>query len=375
MGQRSFNPTRLTLARQRNGFTKQHLADLCGVSRRAVTAWESGDVDNPPLEALVTSLGFPLSFFLSDDPPLISRESIAFRALSTMTARQLDRILATTTFALELSDWINENYKTPRPNLPDFSEPDDLLPAVAAESLRSIWGLHERPVNQLLPLLERNGVRVFSLPIEDREVDAFSFWRDTEPYIFLNTGKTAERIRFDLAHELAHLLMHRQVVGQKSRSLEQDAQTFASNLLIPADALYAQVVGRLRLGDVFKLKRYWRVSAVALVHRLAQLAIISEWHYRTWMIELSQQGFRSSEPGGIHPEASRLFKELLRLLREDGWSTHRIASELNIPAREINGMVFGLAIAPAPANAGTSQQPDLLMDTRKPPFPALSVIK
>src|SRR5712691_8586629 len=197
MSQWSFNPTRLTLARQRNGFTKQHLANLCDVTRRTVTAWECGDVDSPPVDLLSKVLGFSSSFFMSDDPPLLSQESVAFRALSSMTARQLDRILAAAALALELSNWIDENYKVPAPSVPDFSEPHDLLPAITAESLRSIWGLHQRPINQLLALLERKGIRVFSLPIEEREVDAFSFWRNAKPFIFLNTSKSAERIRFD----------------------------------------------------------------------------------------------------------------------------------------------------------------------------------
>ena len=200
-------------------------------------------------------------------------------------------------------------------------------------------------------------MRIFSLPVADREVDAFSFWQEDRPFILLNTGKTAERMRFDLAHELGHLLMHRGINTQRSRAYEQQAQDFASSFLIPADALYAQVIGRLRLEDVFQLKRYWKVSAVAMVHRLWELSIISEWHYRTWMIDLSQRGYRSAEPDGIHPESSKLFKQLFQLTREDGWSSRRIASELSIPEDELDSMVFGLAIAPAPSSAPSTHVP------------------
>ena len=315
MEERSFNPARLTLARERNGLTKQGLAALCDVSRRTVSAWEAGEVDNPPVEFIAQVLNFPPSFFWADDLSPIAREGVSFRALSTMTARQVDRVLAASALAVELSTWMDDRYTTPALGLPDLSESQDNLasesaenqqnplPAVAAESLRSIWKLHQTPVSSLLPFLEKKGVRIFSLPVEDREVDAFSFWQEDRPFIFLNTGKTAERMRFDLAHELGHLLMHRGINTQLSRSFEQQAQDFASSFLIPADALYAQIVGRLRLEDIFQLKKYWKVSAVAMVHRLWNLSIISEWHYRTWMIELSQRGYRSSEPDGIHPKA------------------------------------------------------------------------
>jgi Zn-dependent peptidase ImmA (M78 family)/DNA-binding XRE family transcriptional regulator len=363
MEEHSFNPARLTLARERNGLTKQGLATLCDVSRRTVTAWESGEVDAPPLELIAEKLHFPLNFFLADDPPCIARDGVSFRALSSMTARQVDRVLAASALALELSAWMDQRYNTPPPDLPDLAESRDsgdpeisqdrqeLVPAVAAESLRSIWSLPSGPFKTLLPFLEKRGVRIFSLPVDDREVDAFSFWQEDRPFIFLNTGKSAERIRFDLAHELGHLLMHRGINTQRSRNCEQQAQDFAASLLMPADALYAQIIGTLRLEDIFKLKRYWRVSAVAMVHRLWTLSIISDWHYRAWIIELSQQGYRSSEPGGIHPEHSLLLKQLFQVTREDGLSSRGIASELSIPEDDLDGMVFGLAIAPAPRKA------------------------
>jgi Zn-dependent peptidase ImmA (M78 family)/transcriptional regulator with XRE-family HTH domain len=366
MDKRSFNPSRLTLARERNGLTKQRLATLCQVSRRTVTAWEAGEVDSPPLEILSQALHFPTSFFWADDPPRVSEDGVSFRALSSMTARQMHRVLAASALAVEFSAWTDQRYTTPSLDLPDLCEsrdnpsplsgdqPEKLIPAVAAESLRSVWGLHQAPVRRLLSFLEGKGVRIFSLPVDDREVDAFSFWQEDRPFVFLNTAKSAERIRFDLAHELGHLLMHRGVNTRLSRGFEQQAQDFASSLLVPADALYAQIIGRPRLDDIFILKRHWRVSAVAMVYRLWELSIISEWHYRTWMIELSQRGYRSSEPGGMHPESSKLFKQLFGLAREDGWSFRSIASELSIPEDELDSMVFGLALAPAPLTAASN---------------------
>lgn len=346
----SFNPTRLTLARERRGITKQVLADHCEVSRRTVTAWEAGGVENPPVNVIAEALGFPESFFYRDDPCLIPEERVSFRALSSMLARQVDRVLASASLAIEFSRWMDGHYTTPFVDLPDFSDNQGLEPAIVAESLHSIWGIHKRPIKDLLFLLERQGVRVFSLPISDREVDAFSFWDEGRPYILLDTGRSAERMRFDLAHELGHLLLHRHL-PLRSREVEQQAHDFASSFLIPADPVYAQVTGRLRFDDIFKLKRYWRVSAVAMVQRLWHLRIISEWHYRTWMIELSKRGYRTSEPDGVHPESSRLFRQLFDFARQDGWSISRITEELQFPDGEIDRMVFGLAIAPAPADS------------------------
>ena len=339
----SFNPTRLTLARERTGLTKQHLADRCDVSRRTVSSWEAGEVDNPPVGLIAKVLDFPESFFYADDPVRVPEEGVTFRAKSSMLARQVDRVLAAASLAIEFSGWMDDHYKTPAPDLPDFSDSPSLEPAIVAESVRSVWALHQRPVKDMLFLLESKGIRVFSLPVDDREVDAFALWKEDRPFVFLNTARSSERMRFDLAHELGHLMLHRHT-KLRSRNVEQQADDFASSLLIPADELYTQVTGELRFGDIFKLKRYWKVSAVAMLQRLWHLRIISEWHYRTWIIELSKRGYRTSEPDGGHPESSRLFRQLFNLARQDGHSIRSIAASLHMPEREIGGMVFGLAI-------------------------------
>ena len=205
----------------------------------------------PPTALLASILGFPEPFFYADDPSVISKDGVTFRALKSMTARQLYRVLAASALAAEFSDWIDSHYKTPPAELPDLSDSEGLDPVVAAATVRSMWAPSQSPIKGLMPLLERKGVRVFALPVQDREVDAFSFWRAERPFIFLNTGRTAERIRFDLAHELGHLLLHRGGPARRSRDIEQQAQDFASSLLIPADALYAQITGSPTFDDIF----------------------------------------------------------------------------------------------------------------------------
>jgi Zn-dependent peptidase ImmA (M78 family) len=88
------------------------------------------------------------------------------------------------------------------PNVPNMHS---LEPEVAAQALRAEWGLGERPIQNMLHLLEANGVRVFSLPRDNASVNAFSVWHGAIPYVFLTTDKSGERGRFDCAHELGHL--------------------------------------------------------------------------------------------------------------------------------------------------------------------------
>jgi len=353
---RQFNPTRLTSAREQRGLTKQVFAQHCGVSRRTVSAWEAGDVDHPPVPLISRVLDYPESYFFSDDAPEISEDWVSFRALSAMTAKQVHRMLATSSVGVEFSNWMDANYRTPNPDIPDLSEVSDLVPASAAEHLRSIWGQHEKPIKNMMKLLENKGVRIFSLPSDDREVDAFCFTREGRDFIFINTAKSAERRRFDLAHELGHLVLHQKIRKNRSKQLEDEANEFASSFLMPGDAVIAQVRGRLTLADVFMLKGYWKVSAVAMVERLFRLQLISEWQRRQWLIDLTKRGFRTAEPDGIPPEISTLLGQLLRVAREDGWTVPRIARILGVPDDLLNKLTFDLKV-PAVAGDGLSSAP------------------
>jgi len=204
----------------------------------------------------------------------------------------------------------------------------------------------------MLALVESRGVRVFGLPTDDYEVDAFSFWYEDRPFIFVNASKSAERIRFDIAHELGHLCMHRTITTNRLRRFELDANAFAGAFLIPRSGLLPQIVGRLSLNDIMDLKKFWRVSATAMVLRLHQLGRITDWQYRSWMIELSEKGFRSTEPGGLPHEQSALLRQIMALAREDGWRAERISKELGIPRSDLAEALLGLTVTSVAASDG-----------------------
>lgn len=347
---REFQPSRLTLARERRGLTKEDLAKACGVTRRTVTDWEAGKVQMPPLEALADATDFPIEFFFEELTDKVTVEHASFRALTSLSARQTKMVLANATIVQALSSWIDHKFETPPVDLPWLdqlvapereSDPD---PFDAAESMRAIWGLGAKPIRDLTALLESKGVRVFALNADAREVDAFSLWLNERPTIFLNCDKSAERLRFDLAHELGHLVMHRGVPTVGARHYEVAANAFASTLLMPSKGLMAQVQGHLTLETVLKLKVIWRVSATAMVFRLHQLKLINDWQYRNWMVDLSKRGYRRTEPDGLHPERSELLSQVMRLAREDGLSNAKLAKSLRMPLEDLTGAVGGLTM-------------------------------
>jgi Zn-dependent peptidase ImmA (M78 family)/DNA-binding XRE family transcriptional regulator len=350
----AFNPQRLRIARDRRGLTKEALGTECGVTRRAVTDWELGNVESPPVARISAALNFPANFFFGEDLDEVSAEAASFRAYTSMSQRQLHRVLAQASLIRRFSDWIDARYDTPETDIPSIQEltppqsEDEPIPTEAAASLRAMWSLGARPIKNMLALLESQGVRVFALGASDREIDAFSFWYAKRAYVFLNTNKSAERLRFDLAHELGHLCMHAGLTTNRIRRYELDANAFASSFLMPRTGLVPQIVTTPRFDDLMVLKRHWGVSATAMARRLHQLGRILDWQYRSWMVDLSQAGFRTAEPGGGAREQSTILRQVLALAREDGWNLLRISEDLGIPVADLSDALMGLAVIQLP---------------------------
>lgn len=357
---KQFNPQRLRIAREQRGLTKEALATLCGVSRRAVTGWETGQVEEPQIDRLAQALEFPAEFFCGEDLVDVSDDEVSFRAYTSISMRRVRSALATASMLRVLSDWIDHSFDTPELDLPLMA---DLLPAETdiepdpvqcAYSLRRYWAIAARPIPNMTALLESHGVRIFSLPRAMDDVDAFSYWSDGRPTVFLNLEKSAERVRFDLAHELGHIVMHRGVRTRSDRHFEISANIFASSLLMPSDGLLPQVRFRPQYDDMLKLKRFWRVSATSMTRRLHQLGLINDWQYRRWMVDLSAKGYRSSEPDGIKMETSALLQGIINLARSDGMTLRRLSFELSLPLSNLEEAISGLAMIPLSGGADDS---------------------
>ena len=116
-----------------------------------------------------------------------------------------------------------------------------------------------------------------------------------------------DRARFTLAHELAHLIMHRIPTPDS----EGEADRFASEFLMPARDIAADLNG-FSLQKAAVLKPYWRVSMAALIQHAEDLSKITEWQHKNLNIQknkLNGRGLRSrsnyrqstDRPAGPHP--------------------------------------------------------------------------
>lgn len=307
-----FSPSRLRLARLRLGYTLIKLAEVSGVSPRTLTDYENGHrrPTEDTLIKLADALSVPVAFLEREPIEPVSAGAASFRKLSKASATRRDAVLAKASLALEFFEAIEERFRLPTPDIPTL---DKLAPDQAAELVRHRWNLGDRPISNMVHLLEAKGVRVASLNHAYDDIDAFCFYRDGTPYVFLNTDKTGERQRFDAAHELGHLVLHSEVEMDPSTSKEREAEAnvFASCFLMPKTAVESQQMRSASVERILAARSYWKVSAMAMTHRLHELNLLTDWQYRSACITLSDRGFRRAEPDGIVPETSQLLRKVM----------------------------------------------------------------
>lgn len=344
-----FTPSRLAIARKRRGMTLVNLSGHVGVTAQSLSNAERGrqEPSNATLVQIAETLRFPVTFFSQPDIEPIKPDQVSFRARTKITAYARDAVLSGAWLAFLFRHWIEERFRLPKVDIPTLGR--RMSPEVAAEHVRARWGLSDlTTIANMVHLLEAHGVAVFSLPPEYEEVDAFSFWRDGTPFVILNTLKSPERGRFDAAHELGHLVMHGEAGCERgNRTLEKEANMFASAFLMPRASVYQVVNRALTTDEIIRYKRRWKVAALALAYRLRELDLLSDWSYRQSVIELGKRGFKKSEPGGIPSrETSQLLEKVFSLLRESRTSFSKIGAELHISTSDLNELTFGLAVTP-----------------------------
>src|SRR5579875_668659 len=350
-----FAASRMTLARKRRGRSLVDLAREVGVSAQSLWNYENlRQVPSPQVvESLAAALRFPVSFFTASDIDLLSAENVSFRARSKLLARQRDIALSVGRLAVLFHSWISERFRLPAPDLPSLNKPD---PETAAGMVRARWGLGVAPIRNAVHLLEAHGIRVFSIAPEFSEVDAFSFFHEGVPFVFLNTMKTAERGRFDACHELGHLVLHGQGCDLTRSLAEREANDFASAFLMPRESVLAHMPASPFIDQIIYGKKIWNVAALALTYRLHDIGMLSDWHYRTACLELGRRGYRTGEPRGSARETSQLLDKVFRALRSKGVSRTDIASELHLDSNDLNEFVFGLVMTALDGGESRSAQ-------------------
>jgi Zn-dependent peptidase ImmA (M78 family)/transcriptional regulator with XRE-family HTH domain len=332
----SFQPARLTIARELRGLTRGELADRVHVPAAHLARLEVASVEPDPgtLARLALGLGMPIEFFGRPTAGLpIAVESCHFRHLRPAAHVSRRRVLAVAALFIDLLGLLSKHFTLPPEVLggieldPASADPTESL----ALSLRRKWGLGLLPVRSVTRLIESRGIAVQHIDEVFDDVTSFSFWHAQRPLVLVSSGKYAAAARFDLAHELGHLLMHADVKAGLKQD-ESEADHFARAFLMPAKAFELECPRLLDWDAIFALKKRWQVPVPSLLERGFELGILSEPTYLRGLC-LHRTELRHAEPAEPPAEKPRLVEEALELLGAE-WSPSRIASELSVSAAD-----------------------------------------
>jgi Zn-dependent peptidase ImmA (M78 family)/DNA-binding XRE family transcriptional regulator len=331
-----FSASRLTVARCRRKFTKRQLAKAIGLSPQAITHYEEETRSAPEhaIQQISFVLDFPYSFFCQDDVRLVGAEEPTFRARRSLRADARDKALATGVIATEIiSAEFDKQFDFPVVDLPNLANEE---PETAARLVRKHWRLGEGPIHNAVHLLESKGIEVFWLEEPTSCLDAFSLWRADKPYVILNQCvKAGDRCRFNCAHELAHLVLHRGERSLDSPTIERQADRFASAFLLPSEPFHRESPKIPLLSRYISLKERWGVSIQAMIRRGYDLGILTRWYYEQAMKDVSTRGWRINEPVTPRPETSMLHQLVFDRLSEQGVKPSSFAQLLHIPLRDV----------------------------------------
>ncbi|MET8031408.1 XRE family transcriptional regulator [Streptomyces sp. NPDC005345] len=335
---RLFDGRRLMLARQLVGLRKNALATKIDKSPTAVAAYENNTKRPAPatVAQLCLALGVDPGFFLpGPHQSAISNAIPHFRSLRSTTQLARDQAFAYGMIAGDVGAALERHVEFPEPNIPRLSvDVDDEVSAVpeeAARLLRKHWEIQDGPVGHLVRLAENNGVVVVFSPAQTAAVDAYSFDHGYRPTIVLNPAKDDYyRQRFDVAHELGHLVMHVDA-EPGSKVVENQAHRFAAELLLPEDELKSLLPTKADWRTLAALKEAYGVSLQALLYRSRSLGVMSDVTYRNAIAYLSSQGWRRREPGEMPAvEQPSLYPRAVEILSDVGMGEISLAKEARV---------------------------------------------
>lgn len=337
-------PAAITLARVARGLTQAELAESAGISQAYLSKAEKGAVDltGDRLRLVAKILKYPETFFLTHPGDGGAGSACVFprkrNSLPTSAEKRVRALLEIT--RIQVEGLIDD--KVPAVGLAREAPTDDgwLGPAEIAEHLRDAAELGAGPIENMIGLLERFGVVVAVRSLGNRRLDALGQWPEGRRPVFLtNATAPPDRLRFTLAHELGHAVMH----VAPTANQEPEADRFAAELLLPS-AVGSRLLKDVDLPRLAQLKAQWGISMAALVRRARDLGTISDYRYKQLNIELSAAGYRTREPVVLPIETPRLLPDLVCRRRAEGASVASLATLAQMTVSEFETLYLEEAV-------------------------------
>lgn len=333
----NFNGERLKLARIYRNMTASELAEKLGVTRQAILQYEKNEI-KPKLEMefkIITTLRFPKDFFYKkDNLNNLLIENTFFRALSTTKKIDLQTQEEKTKIIVYIYNFLSNYFNYPELSLPEIDVNIDLENRNNIEDIaikvRNYWKLGEKPIENMVNLLENKGIIVSTLNINNKKIDAFTQVHrvnNVNKYcvVLSNDKQSVARRNFDAAHELGHIILHSNIekldelTSEEQRKLEEQANFFAASFLLPKNEFFNDLIQPLNLEYYKELKKKWKVSIAAMVMRARQLGRINNSQYVELVKTMNYRKWKTREPldNKWKLQQTILFKKSIEMLKNN----------------------------------------------------------
>ncbi len=289
-----FNPEMLVLVRESNGLTQSKLSSSIGcMSQAKISKIEEGvqePTDNDILQ-ICNYFEKPSTFFFQASKAKVPNITF-FRKRSSFPLKTLKYVDANMNIRRLIVEKLGQLF--PLEGNPPFYDASTFSGdgSQVAKILRKEWNIQKGPIDDLASLVEAKGIPIVMFDFGYGKLDGLTIRTESGfPIIFLNPSFPPSRLRFTLAHELGHVVMHKEI----SPEMEQEASEFAGEFLMPEedckDSFYPVDIHKL-----IELKKQWGLSMQAILKNGQRIKKINDRYARFLWMQIGKQGFRKSEP-------------------------------------------------------------------------------
>ena len=307
----------IKLARESRGLSQSKLSELLGVTQATLSRFEKGVLTVTPeaVSKMANVLNYPASFF-EKDICIVGETSLFYRKRASMTVKDLSILESKISILSKGIDELMESINIPELRIPSVEPSVDNSPQEIAYKVRNFLGVPAGPIDKIVSLLEKNGVIVMFLNVDDMEkIDGLTmFTMNQAPVIWINRNIPNDRKRFSLAHELGHLVMHLRSdnLEKSEEQKELEANEFAGEFLMPKSQCKVDLF-KLKYKDLGMKKYYWKVSKAAIIYRAKELKCISEETARYLYVTLGRYGERKNESVQVPIDEPQIVKKMYSL--------------------------------------------------------------
>ncbi len=326
------------------GISQEDLAQQIGLNKMAVSNYEM-DKRNPEMaiiQKIAEALDVSFSALLSQQDQQLVIEHGAFRKQSSIKKGtqdlifgKLDRYLGRLFNVISI---LGETVLAPSPSI----ERKRMMNCEeAGQYLRKLLCLPTNgPIGNITDILENNGYIICPVEMDERGFSGNSGMVNGRPYIAVNTTMPAERQRFTLIHELAHLVFIFNDVEDEEKLVDDIAGAF----LLPEQDIRRELGPKRNsiISDLRIIQKEYGVSMSSIVARAHQTGILNKTHYEMTMKWLNKNGLLHNTSSNMDPEKTHLLEQLtLRAASEEEISISKAAELLDRPFWEVRQLCFG----------------------------------